>query len=170
MDNINIINRLKNDPITTCCFSGHRIISKDDTKILPKNIDTIINRLYNQGFRTFISGGALGFDTLAADAIIKYREAHNDIRLVMALPCRNQASKWARAHQNKYKSILSLADEVIYVSENFTNRCMHKRNEFMVDNSMALVAYIKYPSGGTAYTISYAIDKGNSEIINILDI
>lgn len=169
LNEINVINILNTDQATTCCFSGHRIIAKHDINIVKHNIDVVIHNLYNKGYLTFISGGALGFDTIVAEAVIKYRTSEPDIRLIMALPCKEQAHKWTSSQQDKYKSILKLADEVIYVSDNFTPRCMHKRNEFMVDNSSALVAYIKKPASGTAYTISYAMDIGCT-VTNILDI
>ena len=39
------------------------------------------------GVNTFIDGGALGFDTIAAETVIEMREKYQNIKLVMYLPC-----------------------------------------------------------------------------------
>ena len=54
----------------TCCFSGHRIVKSQDYDNILANLDKILETLYNKGITNFISGGALGFDTLAAESVI----------------------------------------------------------------------------------------------------
>ena len=44
---------------------------------------------------------------------------------------------------------------------------MHKRNRHLVDNSSVCVCYLNRESGGTAYTVRYAKEKG-LEIVNIV--
>ena len=56
--------------------------------------------------------------------------------------------------------MLSVADEVIYVSREYTPYCMIKRNMYMVDNSSVLVAYKRRESGGSANTVNYALKNG----------
>lgn len=156
------------DAGTACCFSGHRFIKNSDLELIKKNLIEIIKNLYAEGFRVFLSGGAIGFDTMAAEAVISLRNQLEDIRLVMALPCRNQDIKWTAGQKRLYNKVLSLADEVIYVSESYTAGCMHKRNRFMVDSSSAVVTYITHMGGGTAYTLNYALNTGGRRIINVL--
>ena len=54
----------------TCCFTGHRILNQA-LKVFTKQIitDEAI-KLIDQGVMYFIAGGALGFDTLAAQAVL----------------------------------------------------------------------------------------------------
>ena len=75
----------------TCCFSGHRIVKSQDYDNILANLDKILETLYNKGITNFISGGALGFDTLAAESVIKLRSKYSNIRLILALPCKDQA-------------------------------------------------------------------------------
>ena len=152
----------------TCCFSGHRIVKSQDYDNILANLDKILETLYNTGITNFISGGALGFDTLAAESVIKLRSKYSNIRLILALPCKDQACKWNKIQKNQYTKLLGSADEVIYVSESYTPECMHKRNRFMVDNSSAVIVYILSMSSGTAYTTNYALDSGHCRIINVL--
>lgn len=156
------------DSKTSCCFSGHRAVSNGDKAIISRNLPPLLERLYlESGIRTFISGGALGFDTIAANEVIKLKNKYSDARLVLALPCRNQSERWNSSQKMQYDSILNSADEILYVSENYTPHCMHKRNRFMVDSSSTVVVYIQNASSGTGYTTKYALDN-ERKVINIL--
>lgn len=155
------------NPLKTCCFTGHRVIKNADMPIVCQNLKKIMAELIDDGFDTFIAGGALGFDTIAATQVLNFKQQYKHLRLILALPCKNQAARWNASQIKLYNSIISRADEVIYTSENYTSGCMLKRNRFMVDNSSAVIAYLTRPSGGTAYTVNYALDK-NIRLINSL--
>jgi uncharacterized phage-like protein YoqJ len=77
-----------------CCFTGHREIPEDIIKGLTGRVMAQINELYACGVKTFLVGGAVGFDTLAALAVIQCRNAGMDIRLTLVIPCRDQAKRW----------------------------------------------------------------------------
>lgn len=142
-----------------CCFTGHRYIANEHIEKLNSTLPDIIKALIKSGVTDFITGGALGFDTLAARSVLKERESNPNIRLVLALPCREQTARWNKKDIAVYNEILGLADEIIYVSEEYTNGCMLKRNRFMVDNSSHCVFYMSAPRGGTAYTVKYALEN-----------
>lgn len=57
----------------------------------------------------------------------------------------------------------------MYISENYTNDCMHKRNRHLVDFSGYCIAYLNKNSGGTAYTVNYAC-QNDLEIVNLCGI
>ena len=88
------------------------------------------------------------------------------IRLVLVLPCRQQAKYWPERDKAVYQDILRRADELIYVSEEYTKGCMQKRNRRLVEMSTICVTNLSRPTGGTAYTAAYAAKRGLS-IINI---
>lgn len=50
----------------TCCFTGHRIISAQVVPQLKAELAQTVTRLIDQGVTQFVTGGALGFDTMAA--------------------------------------------------------------------------------------------------------
>ena len=74
------------DRNSTCSFTGHRAIPGGMVDYLLQRIKDGINYLYSHGIRTFLAGGALGFDTLAAKAVIECRSIHEDIRLILVIP------------------------------------------------------------------------------------
>ena len=154
--------------IRTCCFTGH-------SKIPPKQLETITRRLresilklIDDGYLYFEAGGALGFDTLAAQIVLDLRSEYPQIQLVLILPCLSQSSGWNEHDQTVYKNIKAMADKVIYTSREYTRGCMHKRNRHLVDNSSACICYLTEATGGTAYTVEYAKRKA-LRVINIAE-
>ena len=144
----------------SCCFSGHRNIPKELQAELKMRVKNGIDYLYARGVKTFYAGGALGFDSLAAEAVISRRDEHGDIRLIIVIPCRDQTAKWSDADKTRYERINSKADEIICLAEHYFQGCMQQRNRFMVDHSQICICYLKEQAGGTAYTVRYAQEHG----------
>lgn len=153
MDNSNVEKK-------SCCFTGHRIIRTQDRVDITERLYSAVYELYEKGITHFISGGALGFDMLAAETVIKMRETNfSDITLELMLPCRNQADKWYDSEKNRYSQILAAADKITYISEEYNPMCMALRNRKMVDAAVHCIAYVYKSFGGTAYTVKYANEK-----------
>lgn len=150
----------------TCCFTGHRIISADELDMLSGRLNTEINNLIEKGFRYFACGGALGFDMLAAKAVLSIKEHSPDIILVLVLPCRDQARMWSKGDICEYEYIKSRADKIIYTAEKYFAGCMHTRNHHLVDSSSVCICYFNGGRGGTAFTVKYA-QECEIDIINV---
>lgn len=150
-----------------CCFTGHRCLSAAHRALLPDRLETQIKALIDRGVCDFITGGARGFDTLAALAVLKVRSEIPSIRLLLALPCKEQTKGWTRREQALYEDILKRADDVHYLSEHYTKTCMQQRNRYMVDHSENCVFYLTAQRGGTYQTVAYAI-RQDLQLFNIL--
>ena len=144
----------------TCCFTGHRDL--DLTTALFSTLRAEIEKAYQLGYRIFCAGGALGFDTMAALNVLALRNtAHNDMRLHLVLPYREQSERWSKHDRHMYNEILKQADVVEYTSEQYTNWCMHTRNRRLVELSSYCICYLRADGkSGTAYTVDYARKKG----------
>lgn len=144
----------------TCCFTGHRVIP---TRALPRLVEELkqtLRRLIGEGVRYFGVGGALGFDTLAAETVLRLKGEYPSVRLILVLPCRDQTRGWKAADAHRYRDILSRADKVVYTAERYSPGCMHRRNRHLVENSSVCVAYCTRETGGSAYTAEYARQRG----------
>lgn len=152
----------------TVCFTGHRTLpTGDDLKRLMGAVDAMIAAAYSRGYRVFITGGAVGFDTLAACRVIVAQKRLPDIKLRLALPCRNQTERWTRTEDLAlYKRIMASAERVDYITDFYNDTCMLERNRFMVDRSALCIAYCTKAKGGSAYTVKYAEREGLG-IINV---
>ena len=122
--------------------------------------------MIDRGIRFFGAGGALGFDTLAAQTVLRLKKKYPDIKLILVLPCLTQARGWPTEDVEEYERIKAQADKVIYTAQEYTKGCMHKRNRHLVDHSSVCVCYLTKDNGGTAYTVDYA-EKRGLEIINL---
>lgn len=151
----------------TCCFTGHRNIPLDDEyEELEKRLEDEIENLIHQGIRYFAVGGARGFDTMAATAVLVQRCLYLHIQLILILPCKDQTNGWDRVEKTIYNLNLRDADEVVYISESYSRGCMQRRNRRLVDSSSVCVCYLTDPRSGTGYTVNYAKRKG-LRVINL---
>ena len=152
--------------IKTACFTGHRHMMHEKLPTISLLIDRAIAEAYENGYRQFMCGGALGFDTLAANRTIEFRLEHPGIKLTLVIPCENQSSRWSKEDQMAYRYIRNKADEVIVLSPVYYQGCMQTRNRYMVDHSSLCICYLYSLRGGTAYTVRYSVYR-NIHINNL---
>ena len=150
----------------TVCFTGHRRILQEHFGTLAQRLKTILVQLINEGYVYFGAGGALGFDTLAAQTVLELKNEYPEIKLILVLPCLSQTRGWSTRDIEIYEAIKSKADKVVYTSQEYTRGCMHKRNRYLVDNSSVCICYLTKQTGGTAYTVDYA-RKNLLTVINL---
>lgn len=152
----------------TCCFTGHRNIPSGQYQKIFAKTEEMIESLIIKGYLYFGAGGALGFDTIAAFAVLKLKKRYPDIRLILVLPCLSQTRGWTQEDIEIYEDIKQKADKVVYTSQEYIRGCMHKRNRHLVDNSSVCIAYLTENKGGSFYTVNYARSKG-IKVINIAE-
>lgn len=134
------------------------------TSPLLKKIESKLQSIIDDKKPTLlITGMALGIDTLWAKLAIK-----NNIPFIAAIPCEGHESRWPDSSKKIYYEILTNPLCTIhYVSEEaYTNCCMQKRNEYMVDECDLLIAVWDGTAGGTYNCVKYAKEQ-KREIIRI---
>ncbi len=144
------------------CITGHRVVEKDITRGV---VEKYLNDLVNHNFHTFYVGMALGFDMLCFKILEKIR-LKKKIKIVACIPCPSQPDKFSDLQKEEYFRMVESADEKVVLSQSYTPSCMQRRNEYMVDKSGVVLAYLRRQKSGTANTVHYAQKKG-VPIINI---
>lgn len=147
---------------TTACFTGHRTYDGSRNEELA----TAIRRLYDDGYRTFLCGMAVGFDLIAADVVLSLRNELKGLQVVAVVPFEGMQSRFSNSQRALFERVIGEADTVITLAERYTASCYMTRNNFLVDNSSAVIAYFTGEKGGTAYTVRRAVKK-LSLIVNI---
>ena len=142
-----------------------RSLSKPRLTIVT-NLDRELDALIENGVTDFMSGGALGFDQIAASLIVAKKEMGKKLRLIFALPCKNQDAHWDEKQKELYQNLLGEADEIVYVSEDYDPFCMKRRNKYMVEHSAYCICALLHEKSGTAQTVRFARKKG-LKIINV---
>lgn len=152
----------------TCCFTGHRSIPANERVALQARLEETIKELYNRGIFFYGAGGAVGFDTLAAETVLRLREqpGYSKIKLILVIPSRDQTTKWNKKDVVRYEDIMRRANKVVYMSQEFSYESLFERNRHLVNGSSVCVCYKTRNTGGTAYTVGYA-EKNGLEIINL---
>lgn len=132
-----------------------------------ERLNASVTKLAEKGYTHFITGGALGFDTLAAQTVLYVKKSYPDITLHLVLPCSDQDKLWNGEQKRLYQEIIDNADSFEYVCDSYTKWCMAQRNRRMVELSSVTVAYYDGKGkGGTAMTVGLA-EKNGLEIINL---
>lgn len=144
-----------------CSFSGHRKLNGTDFD--GELLERVILDLIKTGTKVFYSGMALGFDMIAAECVIKYKNEYG-VKLIACLPCRNQSERFGERNKERYENIIKECDEVVVLSEYYHKGCMFVRNRYLADNCDVLVCFLRNDRGGTSYTVRYAEEKGKNII------
>lgn len=150
----------------TCAFTGHRSIAVAHRKSINELIFRAIAYAYKEGCRNFLSGGAVGFDTLAAREVVRFRLSHPDVRLCLVLPCTNQDERWSAREKDAYEYLLGAADEVTYVSDAYTDDCMKRRNHVLALSADIVIAYVGRSASGAGQTVRMA-ERFGKRIYNL---
>ena len=153
-------------------FTGYRpqklpFFSEEDPMCvdLKNRIYRQVEKLYEHGADDFYTGMALGVDMWCAEAVLRLREIHPEVRLNAVIPCRGQESRWSAREQQRYQKILAQCSKVTWLSESYTKECMMKRNRALVELCDLLVAVFDGKPGGTKFTVDYAAKLGRKTIV-----
>ena len=122
--------------------------------------------MFKNGVNIFISGAAMGVDMWAMEAVLQLKKREPSVRLVAAVPFRGQADSWHFDTRCRYYELLNQCDKVACFSESYYPACYHERDRRMVDAAAHIIAvYDGSKSGGTAYTVAYAKEKGRNVVV-----
>lgn len=143
-----------------CAVTGHRTLKSDFSE---EKLKELFRLLILDGFRVFLSGMAIGFDTACCKVLFELREEY-DIKIIGCIPFKGQDSAFTDKQKKVYKEYVNKCDETVVLYESYVKSSFFERNRLMVDNCEILVAYLYENKGGTHYTVKYANNK-EKEII-----
>lgn len=156
----------------SCCFTGHRPTKLpwryDETDprclTLKRRIRDAVEGAYEQGYRHFLCGMAQGCDLYFCECVLELRRLHPDVTVEAAIPCPTQADAWPAVQRERYQALVSACDYETMVSARYSSSCMLRRDRYMVDHASLLIAAFDGSSGGTRYTVEYALKRGLSVV------
>ena len=159
---------------TTCCFTGHRPnklpwgSDEGDPRCvaLKERLRESLKVAYDDGYRHFLCGMALGCDLYFCEAALDLRDRRQGVTVEAAVPCEEQAARWRERVRARYASLLERCDYETLVQHQYTPGCMQRRDRYMVDRSQRIIAaYDGRTAGGTLYTLTYAMRQGLETVI-----
>ena len=155
------------------CFTGHRTIAEDKDTLSARLYTLLVRFVTEQNVTDFYTGGAVGWDALAALTVLKLRESYPEVKLHLVLPCPfdEQSAKWKEAQKEEHKYIASLADTKEFTSEHLGKNAMQIRNARLVELASDYCICYWNPKNfrsGTGQTVRMAQKKG-IEVINLFE-
>ncbi len=153
---------------SACCFTGHRPsklpwrYNEDDARCiaLKRRMLDAVEAAYEEGYRHFICGMAMGCDLYFCECVLALREKHADVTIEAAIPCPTQPDAWPAAVRHRYVQMVAACDYETLVSDTYSSTCMQRRDRYMVDHASLLIAAFDGSAGGTRYTMEYAMRRG----------
>lgn len=166
----------------TCCFTGHRpghggiryVEEEPRYHELTDLLDRAILIAVDRGVRMFLCGMADGFDLVAAKRMLALRRTgrlSRDVRLIAVQPFPDHkhtisGERW----QQDYEEVLQCADDVCVVSAQYHKDAYLRRNAFMVERSMWVIAYWNGAQrSGSGQTVRMA-QRLDRSIVNLYDL
>jgi len=143
-------------------------LPQDKLPDIARQLESVIEALIAEKVIYYGCGGAIGFDHLAGEIVLKLKECYPQIKLIMVLPCANQDMKWRQADKERYRILLEACDKAVYIQQDYDDGCMLRRNRHLIDNSGVCVAYLTQQRGGTVHTVGYA-QQQKVPVINVAD-
>lgn len=158
--------------VKRCAFSGHRPFYfpwKDNEAdpaccSLKASLAAEIDRAIADGFNCFITGGAEGVDTWAAEIVLEKKKDNPAIQLELAKPFAGYNSGLQGTAGDRSRAIERAADHVTVVSDGTDEAadCI-LRDCYMIDASQRLIVVYDDESkgiSGTKDTLRYAKASG----------
>ena len=131
----------------TCAVTVHRpkglgYPESDErcTALKEKLRSLIVKLMEEEGVTHFISGMAQGVDMYAAEIVLELKKQYPQITLECAIPYERQAVRWPEALRDRYFSIAEHCDQETMLQTHYTQDCLWKRNQYMVDHADIVLA------------------------------
>lgn len=145
-------------------FLGHGDLSEKgcNKQLLSKVLEDSIKK----GADAFYCGGYGDFDGACVMCVDELKAVYPDVKIYMIIPYTNALVKLKLQYIKK----LGKFDGFVYPEISFDSfkDAIEKRNEWMVDNSDAVIAFVNRGYGSAHTALKYAIKK-NKPIVNLAD-
>ena len=144
-------------------FTGHREYPAEQND----KLEAAIRRLYAEGYTTYMSGMAQGFDLAAAEAVLRLKSELTELQLHCVIPFEGHISTLNRADRLRYSAICDKADNIVTLASERSEAVYFERNDYLVDGADAIICYYSGKRrSGTGYTVTKAMKRG-IRVINI---
>ena len=145
-----------------CFFVGNRELPAYRIKAIRQQVKETLDELIAMGIQYYFIGGEPGFETLAAEEIVRYRMRcpESGIQLVFIPPTETQRMRLSAQERQKMETIRWTADQVFDLAAypELSNDPLRKR--WIVECSSACVTYFSRIRDCSSDIIQYAQRSG----------
>lgn len=150
-------------------ITGHRpgSLNIEQCQYMKESLDFIAGRLVEYyGAGKFLTGLALGADTIWAELALKYGVEYDAY-----IPFEGQEDRWSKTDKKKYQDLRSGAVIEKVFGQQFSNRLYHARNDALIRDSDLLVAVWRpsVQNGGTFSTVQKSLKRNHPTLLLDVD-
>ena len=137
-----------------CMFCGHRNVT-DKEKMKKIVTEIIIDLIENKGVDVFLCGGMGDFDDICSQCVGDLKVRYHHIKQYLIIPYMTR-----KFEESSYKYFMF--NDVIKpdLGNVHPKAAIVKRNQWMVDKSEYIVAFVQREFGGAFNTLKYGIEEG----------
>ena len=150
-------------------ITGHRpgSLSTEQRQYMQEGLEFIASGLVGYyGAERFLTGLALGADTIWAELALKYGVEYDAY-----IPFEGQEDRWSKSDKKKYRELRSSTSSEKVFGQQFSNGLYHARNDALIQDSDLLVAVWR-PSvqkGGTFSTVQKSLKRNHPTLLLDMD-
>ena len=165
---------VKYEQAQTLCFTGHRPERLPQGAALLRmqsRLSDAIEAAIRRGKVNFVSGAMSGFDTLAAEEMLRLKAKYPKIACILVAPFSVRffnEKNWTPEWEARLRAVIKKADYYASLSENAYKGVYFERDRVIVDMSSEVIAFYDGGAGGTKFTVEYALGQ-NKPVINIAE-
>ena len=153
--------------MNACCFTGHRLLpdplSEEYRKLLSA-LNRAIEKAIGLGCTDFYAGGAVGFDLLAAEQVLRFKERFPALKLYLCEPYIGHTKSFSAKDRKRYDAVREHAECIYMLAPEYSRACFKARNAYMVENTDCCIAYVRYTKSGSSQTMRLAQKSGRKVI------
>lgn len=150
-------------------ITGHRpgSLNTEQRQYMQEGLEFIADGLVEYyGAERFLTGLALGADTIWAELALKYGVEYDAY-----IPFEGQEDRWSKTDKKKYQDLRSGAVIEKVFGQQFSNRLYHARNDALIRDSDLLVAVWRpsVQNGGAFSTVQKSLKRNHPTLLLDVD-
>lgn len=144
-----------------CFFVGDYNLPGYRINTIRQQMREMLEKFVNKGILDFFIGGDPGFETLAAEEVVRFRMRfpEREIRLVYLPPSSEEYAQRSVQERNKLDAMRWTADQVFPAANFPAVRDLQSGKKWMADHSVACVTYFSHTRDCNSDIIQYAQRK-----------
>lgn len=143
-----------------CTFIGNRDLSLNEQWALRPRLQQAILNYLNAGGYFFACVGSYGFDLVAAEEVLNFKQYYPYIQMILLLPYPHYTSRWTMEDQQRLQQVMQYSI-YRYSYSAYRKGIYSERNQQLIDGSNYCIYYSDSKTAPyTQSIIDYAIDNG----------
>lgn len=138
--------------VKTCCITGHRDMSEEQTETIKPVLKEKVIKALDDGFVKFVSSFTGNVDRAFAEIVLELKKDRPEVQMSAVIPYRNKLNRMKE--QEDIKALLDSCDDIMVLKEEYQPNIYVERNKYLAEHSdRAIIVYDGREKGATVNMI-----------------